>query len=348
VKRLIVLIGLGSVLGAATGAAIIAADAMPRVASAQADTTDNLYFVMLVVMGAIFGIVVIMLAYSIWRFRAPHGDEADGPPIHGITWLEVTWTALPATIVLALTAISWIGLNSNDVATARGHVDVIVIGQKWDWNYALPANGIDEAHAIHELLLPVDTPVSIAIKSKDVIHGFWVPDFRISMNATPGQTNRISVTPNRIGSYAVVCTFICGDGHAQMDSEVKGHYPVRIRVVSRGDWDRWLAGQQATVKKALANPDAPAVAVFNTSGCGSCHTWKPAGSKGAVGPSLDNLAADAKAAKEDVTTYVKESIVAPNAHIAPGFKAGLMPATFGQSISPTDLDVLVKALARGA
>jgi len=346
VKRLILLIGIGSVLGAVTGAAIIAADALPRVASKQADTTDQLYFVMLVVMGAIFGIVVIMLAYSVWRFRAPHGSDADGPPIHGITWLEITWTAVPAIIVLALTGISWVGLNSNDVATAKGHLDVVVIGQKWDWNYALPGDGIDEAHPIHELVLPVDTPVSLAIKAKDVIHGFWVPDFRIGMNATPGQTNRISVTPNRIGSFAVVCTFICGDGHAQMDTEVKGHYPVRIRVVSRADWERWLAAQQAIVKKALANPDAPAVAVFNSNGCGSCHAWKPAGSSGAVGPGLDGLQADAKTAKQDLATYIKQSIVAPDAYIAPGFKAGLMPGTFGTGISPTDLDVLVKALAR--
>ena len=195
--------------------------------------------------------------------------------------------------------------------------------------------------------MPINAKIRFNIRSRDVIHGWWVPDWRIQMNATPGQTNFVSATPNRLGSYAVVCTFICGDAHPKMGTEVEGHFPQRIRVVSEADYQAWLAGAQAAQKVADANPNATAVKIFNANGCGACHVWKAAGSAGPIGPSLDNLAADAQKAGQPVDAYVRDSILKPSAYLVTGFP-DIMPKDFGTKISDGDLAELVKRLSGGS
>jgi cytochrome c oxidase subunit II len=178
-----------------------------------------------------------------------------------------------------------------------------------------------------------------------VIHGWWVPDWRVQMNATPGQMNIVYATPNKVGEIAVVCTFICGDGHPKMGTEVDGAFPSRIKIVSQADYQKFMTDALAAQKKALSNPTGQAVAVFKQNGCTGCHTWTPAGSSATVGPNLDNVANDAATAGQGVAAYVKQSIVDPGAYVVPNYPAGVMPTDYGTKIPAADLDKLVVGLS---
>jgi cytochrome c oxidase subunit 2 len=216
---------------------------------------------------------------------------------------------------------------------------VDVWGQQFDWTYDYPKLGLKN---VHQLVVPVNTRIDFEVQSKDVIHGWWVPAWRQQINATPGQTNKLRVTPTKIGDFKVVCTFICGAGHPVMGTDVQGSIPARIKVVSQADYDAFVADAQAKATAAAADPNAAAVAVFNTAGCGGCHAWTPAKSTGAIGPPLDGLSA-----LPDAENFVRQSIVDPSAVITKGY-GDQMPKDFKSKLAPEDLDVLVKALAGGA
>jgi cytochrome c oxidase subunit 2 len=348
VKRVTVLVVVGAVLGVVLGLGIIAAHVLPPSASTQAENTDLLYEILVLSTSAIFGIVTAVLVYCVVRFRSPHGAMHDGAPLHGLTWLEIVWTAIPAVIVVTLTGISWWVLNRNDVADAKGHMTIVVHGKQWTWLYDYPQYKLTR---LNELVLPVDAKVRFDVESDDVIHGWWVPAFRVQMNATPGQTNVISATPNKIGTYDVVCTFICGIQHPQMGTEVAGANPKKIRVVDQATFLKFIAAQRAAALKEAAalaaNPYGAAVKVFNASGCGGCHAWKPANSSGAVGPSLDDLAAAAQKAGKPLADYVRESIERPSAYIVPGYPDA-MPKNFGSTIAKDDLTTLVDGLVKAS
>ncbi len=265
-----VLVAIGLVLGAIVAALVIAAPILPGVDSDQADRTDAIYYYMIGLCGLIFGVVTVVLVYSVWKFRGDHGDLSDGPPIHGITWLEGLWTAIPTIIVVSIVAISWIVLSRNDDSEASGRINVHIHAYQfgWSYDYVDPEYGIKNSDT---LALPTGVPVRFEITTNDVIHSWWVPDWRLQMNATPGQTNILSVTPKGTGEHDIVCAFLCGIGHAGMNSEVgepgKDGKPQslikRIQVMSQADFDTWVAGKQKEAQEAAAKPGAEGIAVFN-------------------------------------------------------------------------------------
>jgi cytochrome c oxidase subunit 2 len=334
--RLVILGIVGTVVGLLAGIGIVLLDFMPEQASEQAVNTDRVYEIMLIVTSGIAGLVTVILVASLLLFRERRGETRVAPPVHGHHGLEVIWTAIPALIVIVLTGISWQTLNENEGGDAGLTVDVW--GQQFDWTYDYPDLGLEN---VHQLVVPVNTKIDFEVQSRDVIHSWWIPAWRQQINATPGQVNKLRVTPNKVGEFKVVCSFICGSGHPVMGTDVEGSIPQRIKVVSKADYDKFVTAEQEKAKASAADPNAAAVAVFNSAGCGGCHAWEPAESKGAVGPSLDDLGAD-----PDAETFVRESIVDPGAEIAEGYP-DQMPKDFETKLAPEDLDVLVKALAGG-
>jgi cytochrome c oxidase subunit II len=330
-----VIIGVvGAVLGCLLGIAVVAAGTMPEQASKQAENTDWVYDIMVIITGGIFGLVTAVLVAAIVLFRHRRGETRTAPPVHGHTGLEIWWTIIPAVIVIFFTAISWKALNDNE--GGKADMAITVWGQQFDWKYDYPELGLEQQS---ELVVPVDTKIDFTVQTKDVIHGFWVPAWRVQINATPGQETALRVTPTKTGSFKVVCTFICGSGHPVMGTDVKGSIPRHVRVVTRAEWDAWAEEAKAAAAEAAASPEGAAVAVFTKAGCGGCHAWSPAGSAGGVGPSLDGLAGgDAEA--------VRASIVDPGATLVSGF-GDIMPKDYGSSITPEDLDLLVQSLAGG-
>jgi cytochrome c oxidase subunit II len=184
--------------------------------SSAAGKIDTLLKVMIVLSAFVYSIVLVMLGYSLWKWRVKPGDEGDGLPIHGHTRLEVAWTVIPTIIVLFGAGYSWIVLNELETEKAD-HEVVNVYTQQYVWNFTYPGTG---KYSEGELHVPVDHQIVFKMTGMDVIHSFWVPEWRIKKDTVPGIVTTAVVTPDREGTYALVCTELCGFGHATMRAKV--------------------------------------------------------------------------------------------------------------------------------
>ena len=205
----------------------------PVQASTQARETDTLYHVLVIASVPIFVLVVTVILFSVWHFRMKPGQELqDGPPIHGNTRLEVIWTAIPAMILLGLVSYSFVVLHNNEKKPAAPEMVVEVTGQQFAWTYQYPASvtGGAPLKTTH-LYVPENESIYFKIRSVDVIHAFWIPAFRLQIDAVPGITTDYRATPDRLGSYPVVCNLLCGVGHSLMRS--------RIHVGTPGGLQAW-------------------------------------------------------------------------------------------------------------
>jgi cytochrome c oxidase subunit 2 len=213
----------------------------PVQASTQAKETDTLYHVLVIASIPIFVLVVSTILFSVYHFRMRPGQELqDGPPIHGNTRLEVLWTAIPALLLLGLVAYSFVVLRNNEKAPAAGQeIKVDVTGQQFAWTYAYPSS-VTGGKPLYstQLYVPNNESVYFAIHSKDVIHAFWIPAFRLQIDAVPGITTHYRATPDRLGTYPVVCNLLCGVGHGLMRS--------RIHVVTPTAFQKWIRHQAAS------------------------------------------------------------------------------------------------------
>jgi cytochrome c oxidase subunit 2 len=223
----------------------------PVQASTQARNTDRLYHVLVIASVPIFVLVTATILYSVWQFRMRPGEELkDGPPIHGNTRLEVLWTAFPAILLLGLVSYSFVVLNENEKRPAAREIAIGVTGQQFAWTYQYPPSVTGGAPVnSYKLYVPKGQSVEFDIHSRDVIHAFWVPAFRLQEDAVPGITTHWRVTPSRLGTYPVVCNLLCGLGHSLMRSAV--------HVVTPAQFQTWLKQQAATASTG-AGASAPA------------------------------------------------------------------------------------------
>jgi cytochrome c oxidase subunit II len=301
---------------------------MPVPASREAQRIDFVYWFATVIAIAVFSMVVSVIAYSVWKFRARPDDDSDGPPIHGHTKLEIWWTAVPAVLVTAISIVSAIVLAQNSNAGSNP-VRIGVLGRQFAWQFSY-SNG----QKLGYLEVPLNRKVELDITSDDVIHSFWVPQFSQKQDALPGAHNKLVITPIKIGTYPVVCTELCGLGHSLMRSYAK--------VVPQSEF--------ATFLKNAGKPQAasPGQAAFDKYGCSSCHALQAAHATGSIGPDLDKLKQyAAQANRGPLAAFIKESIVDPGVYLQPGYK-DLMPHTFGTQIPPGELTQLVQYLAQNA
>jgi cytochrome c oxidase subunit II len=323
---LIQLIALGVVFGAAATVVALFVPWLPPVASEERDGIDLVFWFTTAICIAIFALVAAVVVYSVMKFRVRPDDDSDGPPIHGHTGIEIVWTAVPAVLVTAISVISGIVLVQNDRAD-DGRLDVNVTARQFAWTFEYPGKtNVTSA----QLRLPMGRSVELHLTAADVIHSFWVPEFGQKQDALPGQDTKLVITPTRLGDYPVICTELCGLGHALMRT--------RAIVMKPADFDAWLKNQG----KQLGGPPAQAgKAVFESNGCGSCHTLQAAGATGKVGPDLDKLPAYAEQAGKPLEDFTKESIVDPNAYVQPGYPKGVMPPF---ALPNDQLDALVTFL----
>ncbi len=339
---ILTLVGIGVVAGGIAAAVALLFPWLPTPASREAGRIDFVFWFVIVICIVIFSVVVAALLYSIVRFRAAPDDLSDGPPIHGHTGLEIAWTLVPTLLVTAIGIVSAVVLAQND-AQGKDVLHVDVTAQQFAWTFSYPeAGGISSPI----LRLPKDRSVLLTLHAKDVIHSFWVPEFSQKQDTVPGLTTTLHITPDRLGTFPVICTELCGLGHALMRSTAI--------VMTPAAFDKWLKSQQKGAAAAgggssagtgaSASPSASGKSVFASNGCGSCHTLTAAGASGKVGPDLDELPTEAKGAKQPLAAFVRQSIVDPNAYVAPGFPKGVMPQTFGSSLSKAQLDALVQFL----
>jgi cytochrome c oxidase subunit 2 len=324
----------------------------PKSADTAAHKIDTLYDVLLICSVPVFVLVMTVAIYSVVKFRAKPGDMSDGAPIHGNTRLEVVWVTIPFLMVTGLAIYGWVVLH--DVEAKQPNERTInVVAQQFTWHFQYAKSGSGDPGpcgkqvTTNQLELANNEPVYFRICSKDVIHSFWVPEFRLKQDAVPGLITHIRLTPNRIGNYTVVCAELCGLGHSTMR--------VAVHVVPRQRFVSWLStqakGTQPTTTGGgggATNTTAAGRQTFTSNGCNSCHTLSDASATGTVGPNLNNLKSDAakygKQLKETPQQYVTQSVKDPGAFTVPGFPKGVMPTTFGQSLTPQQLNTLVQYL----
>lgn len=318
--------GLGIVIAILVSLVAVLIQWLPTSASEQMDRIAFVYWFATIICIGIFSLVTAVLIYSVLTFRSPPEDESDGPSIHGHTGLEIVWTIVPAILVIAIGVISAVVLSQNGSA-GTNPMTVKVFAQQFAWRFEYPdSKGLKTG----ELVLPVDRNITFELESADVIHSFWIPEMGQKQDLVPGIDTSIVITPTRTGTFALVCTELCGLGHSTMRASVE--------VVSQEDFDAWVKEQQAG-----GDTGGSAAAVFSAS-CGGCHAFAPAGTNGQVGPGLDDLAAAAEKAGQEPAAYVKQSILDPNSVLAPGYAADVMPGNFGESLSAEQIDALVTYL----
>lgn len=345
----LMVIGLvATAVGIALGLAI---DWFPVQAATQAEDVDTVYHVLIITSVPFFVLVTTIVLYCVWQFRERPGEEGlDGPNVHGSTGLEIVWTAIPAILLIALCTYAYITLRDIEEAPAAGEPELVVdvTGQQFAWTFAYPeAEGGAVKSA--ELILPEDVSVKFNIKALDVIHDFWVPEFRMKIDAVPGITTSYRVTPSKQGSWSVVCAELCGVGHALMRQ--------KVTVVSQDRFDAWLARKQAGGKAAAGGgaagkPEAGDEAAIGktlfaegngeATACGACHALSDAGTSGAAGPNLDDVLQGWTPAQ------LTEAIVNPNKEIAAGYTEGIMPANYGETLTKPELAALVTYLEETA
>jgi cytochrome c oxidase subunit 2 len=225
----------------------------PAQASTQAHNTDRLYHVLVIASIPIFVLVVTVILFCVWHFRMRPGEELkDGPPIHGNTRLEVFWTALPTVLLLGLVGYSFVVLHENERKPAQ-EIKIAVTGQQFAWSYEYPSSITGGAPlSSTKLYLPEGESVNFDLHSKDVIHAFWIPAFRIQEDVVPGITTHWRATPDRLGSYPVVCNLLCGLGHSLMRSTV--------HVVTQTQFQAWIKSQQSASSSGAGSGSATAAA----------------------------------------------------------------------------------------
>ena len=208
---------------------------LPEAVTTTAPLIDRLFYIVLVLTGLVFVAVQGTLIGFLIRYRRQ--PEKPAYYTHGDTLVEIIWTIIPALILV------WLATHNQQVwAQVRGtpptpDLEVEVTGEQFAWNFRYAGadgtfNTVDDITTINQLHIPVGKTVLFQIKSKDVIHSFFVPQFRMKLDAVPGLTGRLWVSTTRPGNFEVACAELCGLGHYRM----RGF----LTIESQGAFATWL------------------------------------------------------------------------------------------------------------
>ena len=234
---IVALLGIGLVAaGVATAVALIPTW-LPVDASKEAGRIDFVFWFVVSICIGLFSVVAAVMIYSVIKFRAAPDDLEDGPPIHGHTGLEIAWTSIPFVLVTAIAIVSGIVLSKNEALGAPDKVvHINVQAQQFEFTFSYPEAN-DATSPV--LRLPINRSVELDMRSLDVIHAFFVPEFRENEDIVPGMVTHMHITPDRLGTYPLICNELCGLGHGLMRTEAI--------VMSDRAYDAWIAQQKAGI-----------------------------------------------------------------------------------------------------
>lgn len=293
---------------------------LPPAASAEAVGIDALFEAHFVLISFLFSLVVGFMLYSFVAFRRRPGDDSDGHHFHGHTGLEIVWTIIPLGLVIFFGV--WGAQLLGDITEPKDEeIPVRVVGRQWSWFFEYPE--LDDLRS-DELVLPVDRPIHLLMESEDVIHSFWVPEFRVKQDLLPNQVRDLRFTPSEIGEYRLRCAEMCGAQHANMLATV--------RVVSESDFEAW--SQEQSVDVTEMTPEERGEIWYTQFGCNSCHSLD---GMTTVGPSWQNLYGAERELESGETVvadeeYLQRAIIDPHAELVAGFTA-VMPNNFEEQFA---------------
>ncbi len=341
-----------------------APNVLPAQGSSQSQQVDALFRFMLAIGGGIFLLVNGVLLFSVIRFRARKGDNSDGPPIHGNTTLEFTWTVIPAVIVFVLTIYSFQVWQSIRAPQPNEQV-VNVTAQRFSWTFSyeitkdtlpegvtidqLPQDMQDTLNSGQSLSFSspqlhtwVGQPVHTLMNSQDVIHSLWIPGMRIKQDVLPGRQTDVRFTPIETGVYRIECAELCGPGHGNMAGSVEDGVLQGSWLIVHPDEQSYLREFYDPEASSVLFPPADPVQLgkqilsSGTYPCPTCHTLSSLGWTGNIGPHLDGIGsrAGSRIAGMSAADYIHDSVRNPTHFIVPGFSP-LMPQFSDQSPPPS-------------
>lgn len=304
---------------------------LPAQASAEGVPIDWLFGWHLRIIAFLFALIMVFIVYSVVAFRRKPGETGDGDHIHGNTTLEIIWTIVPLAIVLFFGYLGTVTL-SDITAPGRNELVVEATGKQWSWSFRYPETGISST----ELNLPQGRTVLLKLNSLDVLHDFWVPEFRVKQDAVPGQVKELRFSPTKLGTYQTRCAELCGLDHYKMLAAVN--------VLPSEDFEEWLSHEQEDLARAEA---APAIErgkrVAELQGCQECHSLDGSQGKGPTWQGLygreEHLTDGSKVTVDDA--YIRRSILEPGAQIVDGY-GNTMPPGFAKVLSDQDVEDLIE------
>jgi cytochrome c oxidase subunit 2 len=199
---------------------------LPDQASVQRERIDGVFWLTTWICIGIWALVSAVVIYSVVKFRAGAGDESDGKSFHGHTGLEIVWTAVPTVLVVIIGIASAIALTRNERA-GDDALRVQVMSQQFAWSFTYPGGRTEP-----QLRVPLNRTVVLELEAREVIHSFWVPEWGQKQDAVPGIVTRLVITPTKTGTFPVICTELCGLGHAKMRTQAI--------VLEEAEFEQWL------------------------------------------------------------------------------------------------------------
>ncbi len=285
----------------------------PEAISTQAHQVDQIFHFILWASIILFLILTVVVGYFLYKYkRTPENTYAKKHVTHNNV-LEITWTVIPLVLVLFIFYWGYSGYLKMTIPPANAS-EIRVTGRKWMWQFDYP-NG---NKSIGELVVPVHTPIRLVMSSEDVLHSFFVPNFRVKRDLVPNRYTRIWFEAKRTGNFQIFCAEFCGDGHSDMMGVV--------RVVTASEYQKWLKESGAAASEGVPL-DQLGEKLYTSKGCNACHSTDGSAK---VGPSWKGIygathtLASGQTVKVD-DNYIRESMVDPKAKVTAGFQPVMPP-----------------------
>lgn len=311
---------------------------LPVAGTTAASHWDQLYIFLVAV--SIFFFVGILIAMGIFAVKYHHRKSSESADIHGHTGLELIWTIIPTFLVLGIFVWGW-RVYKEMVQPPSDAYEIKVLGKQWLWQFQYD----DGRVTTNELYVPVNRAVKLVMTSEDVLHSFFVPNFRIKQDVVPGMYTSVWFETPIEGKHQIFCAEYCGAAHSGMLGQVI--------ALNETDWNHWKAGKQiAPVLGSGAGGSGQAAPtesladqgkrLMGTKGCVACHSDD--GSK-RIGPSYKGIFghevefADGSKGTVD-ENYIRESIENPNAKIVKGY-APQMPV-FKGIVNDAEINAIIE------
>lgn len=302
---------------------------LPQQASSVAPKIDGLFYVILYISAFFFALIVGVLVLFLVLYRARPGHKEQPSPSHS-TVLELLWSVIPLILVIVIFWISFKAYMYLREPPGDAY-QIKVDAHKWQWGFTYP-NG----HWDPELHVPAAQPVLLTMTSDDVLHSFFIPDFRVKQDVVPGRYTRVWFRADNPGDHQIYCAEYCGKDHSKMWSRAYVHEP--------GDFEKWLEKASDPFSDKTKTMAQVGETIFNQRGCVQCHSTK--GEKN-TGPHLNGVFGSSVQLSNGQTivadeNYIHQSVVDPASQVVSGFQP-LMPSFQGR-LKDKEIDAIIEYL----
>ena len=284
---------------------------IPESASNLAASVDNITLFVTIISVFFFVLIsAVLVGFSI-KYRRKSEDQETAYITHN-TIIETIWTIIPSILLMVIFAWGWIAFKELRNPPAEA-IEVNVVAKQWLWEFEY----FTGKKSLNELFVQQNKPVRLIMRSDDVIHSFFVPQFRVKQDILPGSYQQLWFTPTKVGTFDLLCAEYCGSGHSQMLA--------KVNVLSPEAFARWEKGDELEDGAALAaisvSPVERGKELYSQRGCLACHSID---GKEVIGPTFKNLygkkekLADGSSVLAD-ENYLRESIYEPQAKMVAGY-----------------------------